>query len=107
MLALGVPGSGTTAIILGALIMFGIRPGPELFEKNTALVWTVIASMYIGNVMLLVMNLPLAGLFAQLLRVRTGGFIRPSSRSAWPASIRRRTRSRTSGCCWVLARSGG
>ncbi|MCA3640763.1 MAG: tripartite tricarboxylate transporter permease [Methylobacterium sp.] len=69
MLALGVPGSGTTAIILGALIMFGIRPGPELFDKNSALVWTVIASMYIGNVMLLVMNLPLAGLFAKLLRV--------------------------------------
>ncbi|MCA3600285.1 MAG: tripartite tricarboxylate transporter permease [Methylobacterium sp.] len=69
MLALGVPGSGTTAIILGALIMFGIRPGPELFDKNSALVWTVIASMYIGNVMLLVMNLPLAGVFAKLLRV--------------------------------------
>jgi putative tricarboxylic transport membrane protein len=69
MLALGVPGSGTTAIILGALIMFGVRPGPELFEKNSELVWTVIASMYIGNVILLVMNLPLAGLFAQLLRV--------------------------------------
>jgi putative tricarboxylic transport membrane protein len=69
MLALGVPGSGTTAIILGALIMFGVRPGPELFEKNAALVWTVIASMYIGNVILLIMNLPLAGLFAQLLRV--------------------------------------
>jgi putative tricarboxylic transport membrane protein len=69
MLALGVPGSGTTAIILGALIMFGIRPGPELFDKNAELVWTVIASMYIGNAILLVMNLPLAGLFAQLLRV--------------------------------------
>jgi putative tricarboxylic transport membrane protein len=69
MLALGVPGSGTTAIILGALIMFGIRPGPELFDKNSELVWTVIASMYVGNLMLLVMNLPLAGLFAQLLRV--------------------------------------
>jgi putative tricarboxylic transport membrane protein len=69
MLALGVPGSGTTAIILGALIMFGVRPGPELFEKNSALVWTVIASMYIGNVMLLIMNLPLAGLFAKLLKV--------------------------------------
>jgi putative tricarboxylic transport membrane protein len=69
MLALGVPGSGTTAIILGALIMFGIRPGPELFEKNATLVWTVIASMYVGNVILLIMNLPLAGLFAQLLRV--------------------------------------
>ena len=69
MLALGVPGSGTTAIILGALVMFGIRPGPELFDKNAALVWAVIASMYIGNVILLIMNLPLAGLFAQLLRV--------------------------------------
>jgi putative tricarboxylic transport membrane protein len=69
MLALGVPGSGTTAIILGALIMFGVRPGPELFEKNSALVWTVIASMYIGNVILLIMNLPLAGLFAKLLKV--------------------------------------
>lgn len=69
MLALGVPGSGTTAIILGALIMFGIRPGPELFDKNAQLVWTVIASMYVGNLMLLVMNLPLAGVFAQLLRV--------------------------------------
>ena len=69
MLALGVPGSGTTAIILGALIMFGLRPGPEMFTQNTTLVWAVIASMYIGNVLLLIMNLPLAGLFAQLLKV--------------------------------------
>jgi len=69
MLSLGVPGSGTTAIILGALIMFGIRPGPELFAKNAELVWAVIASMYIGNVILLVLNLPLAGLFARLLKV--------------------------------------
>jgi putative tricarboxylic transport membrane protein len=69
MLSLGVPGSGTTAIILGALIMFGIRPGPELFAKNADLVWAVIASMYIGNVILLIMNLPLAGLFARLLKV--------------------------------------
>ena len=69
MLSLGVPGSGTTAIILGALIMFGIRPGPEMFAKNTELVWAVIASMYIGNVILLILNLPLAGLFAKLLKV--------------------------------------
>jgi putative tricarboxylic transport membrane protein len=69
MLSLGVPGSGTTAIILGALIMFGIRPGPELFAKNAELVWAVIASMYIGNVILLILNLPLAGLFARLLRI--------------------------------------
>ncbi|HXF54913.1 MAG TPA: tripartite tricarboxylate transporter permease [Hyphomicrobiaceae bacterium] len=69
MLSLGVPGSGTTAIILGAFIMFGIRPGPELFTNNADLVWAVIASMYIGNVILLLMNLPLAGLFARLLKV--------------------------------------
>jgi putative tricarboxylic transport membrane protein len=69
MLSLGIPGSGTTAIILGALIMFGLRPGPELFTKNGDLVWAVIASMYIGNVILLIMNLPLAGLFAKLLEI--------------------------------------
>ncbi len=69
MFALGVPGSNTTAVMLGALIMFGLRPGPEMFTTNSSLVWAVIASMYIGNVILLVMNLPLAGVFARLLKV--------------------------------------
>jgi putative tricarboxylic transport membrane protein len=69
MFALGIPGSGTTAVMLGALIMFGLRPGPELFQQHSDFVWAVIASMYIGNVMLLVLNLPLAPLFAVLLRV--------------------------------------
>ena len=69
MFALGVPGSNTTAVMLGALIMFGLRPGPEMFTTNSSLVWAVIASMYIGNVILLIMNLPLAGLFARLLQV--------------------------------------
>jgi putative tricarboxylic transport membrane protein len=69
MLSLGVPGSGTTAVILGALIMFGVRPGPEMFTTNAGLVWALIASMLIGNVLLLIMNLPLAGLFARLLSV--------------------------------------
>ena len=69
MLSLGIPGSGTTAIMLGALLMFGIRPGPEMFTKNSELVWAVIASMLIGNFLLLVMNLPLAGLFARLLKI--------------------------------------
>lgn len=70
MFALGVPGSGTTAVMLGALIMFGLRPGPEMFTTNSGLVWAVIASMYIGNFLLLIMNLPLAGLFARLLQIR-------------------------------------
>jgi putative tricarboxylic transport membrane protein len=69
MLSLGVPGSGTTAVILGALIMFGVRPGPEMFTTNADLVWALIASMLIGNFLLLIMNLPLAGLFAKLLMV--------------------------------------
>jgi putative tricarboxylic transport membrane protein len=69
MFALGIPGSGTTAIMLGALVMFGLRPGPQLFEANAALVWGIIASLYVGNLILLILNLPLAGLFALLLRV--------------------------------------
>jgi putative tricarboxylic transport membrane protein len=69
MLSLGVPGSGTTAVILGALIMFGVRPGPEMFTTNANLVWALIASMLIGNLLLLIMNLPLAGFFAKLLSV--------------------------------------
>jgi putative tricarboxylic transport membrane protein len=69
MFALGLPGSNTTAVMLGALVMFGLRPGPALFETNPDFVWTVIASMFIGNLILLVMNLPLVGLFAKLLKV--------------------------------------
>ena len=69
MFSLGVPGSNTTAVMLGALIMFGLRPGPEMFTTNSGLVWAVIASMYIGNVILLIMNLPLAGLFARMLQI--------------------------------------
>jgi putative tricarboxylic transport membrane protein len=69
MFSLGVPGSNTTAVMLGALIMFGLRPGPEMFTTNSGLVWAVIASMYIGNLILLLMNLPLAGLFARMLQI--------------------------------------
>lgn len=69
MFALGIPGSNTTAIMLGALIMFGLRPGPGLFEQNPDFVWTIIASMFVGNVFLLAMNLPLVGVFAKLLKV--------------------------------------
>lgn len=69
MFALGIPGSNTTAVMLGALIMFGLRPGPQLFDQHPELVWGIIASMYVGNLLLLLLNLPLAGLFAILLRV--------------------------------------
>jgi putative tricarboxylic transport membrane protein len=70
MLTLGIPGSGTTAILLGALLMFNITPGPLLFEQRPEIAWGLIASMFVGNIALLVMNLPLIGLFVRLLSIR-------------------------------------
>jgi putative tricarboxylic transport membrane protein len=67
LLTLGIPGSGTTAIILGALISYGIQPGPTMYVDNPGLFWSVIISMYIGNVVLLILNLPLIPYIAKLL----------------------------------------
>jgi putative tricarboxylic transport membrane protein len=69
LLTLGIPTSNTTAILLGAFQNYGIQPGPQLFQTNGALVWALIASMYIGNVMLLILNLPLVGLWVKLLKI--------------------------------------
>lgn len=69
LLTLGIPVSNTTAILLGAFQNYGIQPGPQLFSSASALVWALIASLYIGNVMLLVLNLPLVGLWVKLLHV--------------------------------------
>jgi putative tricarboxylic transport membrane protein len=69
MLALGIPGSASTAVLLAALVLHGVRPGPMLMQQETVLVWGLIASMFVGNVFLLVINLPLAPLCASLLRV--------------------------------------
>ncbi|HZH53602.1 MAG TPA: tripartite tricarboxylate transporter permease [Microvirga sp.] len=69
MLALGIPGSASTAVLLAALVLQGIRPGPTLLVEQADLVWSLIASMFIGNVILLVLNLPLAPAFAALLRI--------------------------------------
>lgn len=69
LLTLGIPGSSTTAILLAALILWGFRPGPLLIQEHPQLFWGLVASMYIGNVMLLILNLPLVPLFAQILRV--------------------------------------
>jgi putative tricarboxylic transport membrane protein len=68
LLTLGIPGSGTTAILLAALVLWGFRPGPLFIAENPNLFWGLVASMYIGNVMLLILNLPLVPLFAQVLR---------------------------------------
>ncbi len=69
LLTLGIPTSNTTAILLGAFQNYGIQPGPQLFQTSSALVWALIASLYIGNVMLLVLNLPLVGLWVKLLKI--------------------------------------
>jgi putative tricarboxylic transport membrane protein len=72
LLTLGIPGGGATAVLMGAFIMYGIQPGPLLFQNRPDLVWGLINSMYIGNVMLLILNLPLIGIFVQLLRIPSG-----------------------------------
>jgi putative tricarboxylic transport membrane protein len=72
LLTLGIPGGGATAVLMGAFIMYGIQPGPLLFQNRPDLVWGLINSMYIGNIMLLVLNLPLIGLFVRLLYIPPG-----------------------------------
>jgi putative tricarboxylic transport membrane protein len=69
MLSLGIPGSASTAVLLAALVLQGIRPGPMLMTEQSGLVWGLIASMFIGNIILLIINLPLAPLFATVLRI--------------------------------------
>src|SRR5687768_2443582 len=72
LLSLGIPGGGATAVLLGAFIMYGIQPGPLLFQNRPDLVWGLVDSMYIGNIMLLILNLPLIGLFVRLLYIPAG-----------------------------------
>ncbi|MYL42969.1 MULTISPECIES: tripartite tricarboxylate transporter permease [Virgibacillus] len=67
LLTMGIPGSGTTAVMLGALIMLGIRPGPMLFESDPGLVWTFVNSMFIGNIVLVIINIALVGLLVKIL----------------------------------------
>jgi putative tricarboxylic transport membrane protein len=76
LLTLGIPGSATTAILLGALLLWGFRPGPLLIQDHPNLFWGLVASMYVGNVMLLILNLPLIGLFVRLLYI-PGGILMP------------------------------
>jgi putative tricarboxylic transport membrane protein len=69
VLSLGIPGNPVTALLLGALIIQGIQPGPLFMTQRPDLFWGIVASMYVGNVFLLLLNLPLVGLWAQLLRI--------------------------------------
>src|SRR5688572_26438830 len=69
LLALGLPTTATAAIMLAAFQQYGLQPGPLLFQHEPRLVWGLIASLYVGNLMLLVLNLPLAGLWVRLLAI--------------------------------------
>ena len=69
LLTLGIPSSATTAILLGALLILNVRPGPLMISERPEFFWAVVTSMYVGNVMLLILNLPLVGLWASLLRI--------------------------------------
>ncbi|MCK0768833.1 tripartite tricarboxylate transporter permease [Chromohalobacter canadensis] len=69
MLTLGIPGSGTTAVLLGALMLYNITPGPMMFSERPEVAGGLIASLYIGNIVLLALNLPLAGVFARVLTI--------------------------------------
>jgi putative tricarboxylic transport membrane protein len=67
LLTMGIPGSGTTAILMGALIMYNVQPGPLLFDEHPDVAWGLIASMFIGNLMLLILNMPLVKVFAKII----------------------------------------
>jgi putative tricarboxylic transport membrane protein len=69
LLSLGVPGNATMAVLMGALLIYGIKPGPFLIDKNPDLFWGVIGSMYVGNLTLLILNLPLIGLWVRFLKI--------------------------------------
>ncbi len=69
LLTLGIPGSNATAVMLGGLIMYGLQPGPLLFQNQPELVWGLVASMYFGNVILLILNLPLVKIFVKIVDI--------------------------------------
>ncbi len=69
MLTLGVPGSGTTAVMIGALTLYNITPGPLLFQEQPDIVWGLIASLFIANVMLIILNVPMVRVFTRILAV--------------------------------------
>jgi putative tricarboxylic transport membrane protein len=75
MLTLGVPGSGTTAVMLGALTLYNITPGPMLFQNQPDIVWGLIASLFVANIMLIIMNVPMVRVFTRILSVPTWALV--------------------------------
>ncbi|OON38087.1 transporter [Izhakiella australiensis] len=87
LLTLGIPSSSSSALLLGAFVMFGIQPGPLLMQEHPQMVWGLIDSMYVGNLVLLILNLPLVFLFIRLLYIPTGmllpGIVTIASIGVW------------------------
>jgi putative tricarboxylic transport membrane protein len=69
MLSIGIPGTGAAAVLMGAMIIHGLQPGPMLFQARPEVAWGLIASMYLGNVMLLILNWPLIGIWVSVMRI--------------------------------------
>ncbi|MFB5660244.1 tripartite tricarboxylate transporter permease [Alteribacillus sp. HJP-4] len=67
LLSMGIPGSGTTAVLLGAMVMIGLQPGPLLFESEPETIWTLINSMFVGNIFLIIINIVMVGLLIKIL----------------------------------------
>ena len=76
LLVLGIPAIPSTAILLSAFLIHGVQPGPQLINDHPEVFWGLIASMYIGNVILVALNVPLVGIFVNLLRI-SFGFLAP------------------------------
>ena len=93
LLSLGLPSNPVMALLLGALIVHGIQPGPASSTKEPAFFWGLVASMWIGNLMLLVINLPLVGVWRRLLHPILGSSTRPQSCCAAWVSTRSITAS--------------
>ena len=119
LLTLGLPTSATAAILLAAFQEYGLQPGPLLFQQESKLVWGLIASLYIGNTMLLVLNLPLVGLWVRLLSIpqhllyaafsssrrsaSTASTARPSTSFSSPSAGRSATSCGAAACRWRRA----
>jgi putative tricarboxylic transport membrane protein len=106
MLTLGLPSNAIMALMIGAMTIHGIAPGPQVMTSNPSLFWGLIVSMWVGNLMLLVINLPMVGVWVSFSRCLTGSCFPPSSCSARPASTSSDCRSSRS-MSWRPSASSG
>ena len=100
LLALGLPTSATAAIMLAAFQQYGMQPGPLLFTRNADLVWALLASLFIGMFVLLIINLPFAPLWAKLLLIPKPYLYAGHHRLRGAGRLRGQLRRSSTWCCW-------